>query len=208
MSTNEYNIDLDNIDINFTDELLKKTSVKYNFLTHNSYDLEPRLISIMNIQLKREDVTLVFEKIFNDINISSAIELGIFEYSLIYVLNNGLADHFVVPIYYAKVNDLLVNLDYNNSNINNKTLYKAISKYLINAQDVAFMSPAQLHPDHWDALIKRDELRAYKRANIATTDVYTCYRCHTNKTTVRQVQTRGGDEPRLMGFRVSIKIRY
>ena len=51
------------------------------------------------------------------------------------------------------------------------------------------------HQKKWEKNVKRLELIEYKKQNIATTDIFECYKCNKKKCTVYQLQTRSADEP-------------
>ena len=60
---------------------------------------------------------------------------------------------------------------------------------------IAFFSPHELFPNKWKKLIDRKNLIEYKKENIATTDIFECYKCNKRKCSVYQLQTRSADEP-------------
>ena len=56
------------------------------------------------------------------------------------------------------------------------------------------MSPQQINPKQWNALIKKRELMEYKKNNMAATDLYTCYKCGKSRCMAIECQLRGADE--------------
>ena len=57
------------------------------------------------------------------------------------------------------------------------------------------MSPDEMFPDRWKIITDRRNLVEYKKANMATTDIFKCYKCGKKKCSVSQAQTRSADEP-------------
>lgn len=68
----------------------------------------------------------------------------------------------------------------------------------IQTSKLAFMSYSELYPDKWDKLIEDKKLRLenkYFPIIEASTDIFKCRKCKTNKCTYYQLQTRSADEP-------------
>jgi hypothetical protein len=65
----------------------------------------------------------------------------------------------------------------------------------INPAYVAFMSPAQLHPQKWLYWVKKKEYKEIRKNSIVYSDAYKCFKCGERKTKVTQAQTRSADEP-------------
>ena len=128
-----------------------------------------------------------------DIDLAISIEASIFEFTIVYVLTNDLLENLMSAVYYDKLNDIKHLLDKKSKHYN-KTLMDNISKKKINPQEIAFMSPQDIDPDNWKALIKKKELMEYKKNNMAATDLYKCYKCGKRRCKVTQAQLRGADE--------------
>ena len=120
--------------------------------------------------------------------------MSIFEFALIYCLNNSLGENFLKSVYDDKLNNIISNIT-DTKNINNKTLKHDLLTNKINPSYVAFMSPAQLHPQKWLYWVKKKEYKELRENSIAYSDTYKCFKCGERKCKVTQAQTRGADEP-------------
>lgn len=167
---------------------------KYNFITENSIDIKDSYIHYAETILERAKNQVKLNNIINDIEISLKIELSIFEFALIYCLNNSLGENFLKSVYDDKLNNIISNIT-DTKNINNKTLKQDLSTNKINPSYVAFMSPAQLHPQKWLYWVKKKEYKELRENSIAYSDTYKCFKCGERKCKVSQAQTRGADEP-------------
>jgi|SaaInlStandDraft_4_1057021.scaffolds.fasta_scaffold01619_3 DNA-directed RNA polymerase subunit M/transcription elongation factor TFIIS len=182
-----------------TIEITKLQNVNLNkirkqFVTENSDDIKDKRILYALAEIDRDETKKMFLKYIKKKKIVDKIELGILEFTLVYAKINQLIDTLIPAVYLDKVNDILTNLD-PKSSINNKTLCDLILEEKIIPNYVAFYSPAELHPENWKELIKKNEFRDYKAKNIATTDMFQCSKCKARKSTVSMMQTRSIDEP-------------
>jgi DNA-directed RNA polymerase subunit M/transcription elongation factor TFIIS len=168
---------------------------KYNFVTENSIDLKDNWIQYGEIAIDRPNKQIILSNLLKDIDVAIKIELSIFEYSLIYCLNNKYDKNYIKPIYEEKFNFIITNLDENNKKINNQTFKKDILSKKINPTYVAFLSPQQVHPQRWANLIKKRKYIEQRENNIAYSDAYKCYKCGESKCKITQAQTRSADEP-------------
>ena len=77
-------------------------------------------------------------------------------------------------------------------------LIEQIQNRSIKPHLVAFMTHQEFKPEKWDPLIqekiKRDKNK-YETNIEAATDTFKCRKCHSNKCTYYQMQTRSADEP-------------
>lgn len=183
------------IDIKNKEYKSSYSKFNYNFVIENSIDIEDSWIKYAENNINRALNQLKLNKLLVNIDIAIKIELSIFEYALIYCLNNKYDKNFIKPIYDDKFNFIASNLDENNSNINNKFFKFNLLNGKINPSYVAFLSPAQIHPLKWSYLIKKKEYREQRENNIAYSDEYQCYKCGESKSKVTQAQTRSSDEP-------------
>ena len=167
---------------------------KYNFITENSVDINDNYIHYAETILERANNQIKLNNILNDIELSLKIELSIFEFALIYCLNNSLGENFLKSVYDDKLNNIISNIT-DTKNINNKTLREDLLNKKINPSYIAFMSPAQLHPEKWIYWVKKKEYKELRENSIAYSDAYKCFKCGERKCKVTQAQTRGADEP-------------
>lgn len=180
--------------INWDTEVSPFHNSKYEFMTDNSVDIKDSYIQYAEKVLDRAKNQMAINSILENIELSLKIEMGIFEYSLIYCLNNAYDLKFLKPVYNDKVYNILANLNPNN-HIQNKTFKENILNGKINPSDVAFMAPSQLHPKKWEYWIKKREYKEWRENSIAYSTAYKCYKCGESKAKVTQAQTRSADEP-------------
>jgi transcription elongation factor S-II len=83
-------------------------------------------------------------------------------------------------------------------NLKNPTLLGSLQKGEIVPQSLAFMTHQEFAPEKWKDLIdqkmKRDVAK-YDKKIEASTDMFTCKKCHSKKCTYYELQTRSADEP-------------
>lgn len=168
---------------------------KYNFVIENSIDLKDNWIQYAEISIDRAKSQIILSNLLNDIDMAIKIEQSIFEYALNYCQNNKYDTGFIKPTYDDKLNFILSNLDENKKGIENKTLKKFLFEKKINPSYIAFLSPAQIHPEKWSYIIKKKEYVEQREKNIAYSDAYKCRKCGESKCKVTQAQTRSADEP-------------
>jgi DNA-directed RNA polymerase subunit M/transcription elongation factor TFIIS len=168
---------------------------KYNFVIENSIDLKDHWIQYAESNIDRSSKQIQLSNLLSNIDIAIKIESSIFEYALIYCLNNKYDKNYIRPIYDEKFNFILTNLDENNNKINNKNFKLNIQSGKINPSYVAFLSPQQVHPEKWAYLIKKRKYVEERENNIAYSDAYKCYKCGESKSKITQAQTRSADEP-------------
>lgn len=171
------------------------SNTNYDFVIPNSIDIKDNFIQYAESCLDRVKSQTILSDILLDIDIAIKIELSIFEYALNYCTNNKYDSNYVKPIYQDKLNEILVNLDENKKGIKNKTFKKNILLDKIEPNSVAFLSPAQIHPEKWAHIIKKKEYIEQRENNIVYSDAYKCFKCGESKCKITQAQTRSADEP-------------
>jgi DNA-directed RNA polymerase subunit M/transcription elongation factor TFIIS len=164
------------------------------FLTELSGEISQKFLEYADFKINRVDTYGKLCDIFMDPVIARKIELGIFEFALTNVLMKNLKKKFAISSYYDKANEIISNLTADN-HINNTTLLNKIENGEIKPQMVAFMSPAQIHPDRWRELLQKQNRQIEAETNRATTDMYKCRKCGERKMTMYELQTRSADEP-------------
>jgi len=168
---------------------------EYNFVISNSIDLRNNFIQYAEKCINRAKTQTILSNILMDLDIALKIELSIFEYALIYCSNNKYEQNYVFPIYQHKLNEILSNLDENKKGVENKTFKVDILSGKINPSNVAFLSPAQIHPEKWTYILKKKEYMEQREKNIVYSDAYKCFKCGESKCKITQAQTRSADEP-------------
>jgi len=122
-------------------------------------------------------------KIINT-NFAVKVAQSILRYSQEYAETNDTPE-LLQPIYETKLVEIKSALIKNPKLITNDK----------DANDIAFLSPAQLNNDKYQDLLKKKEIREYKKNNIKTSDAFKCSKCKKSKCEVTQKQIRAGDEP-------------
>lgn len=164
------------------------------FLTTHIDSIDTEKIILLRKYINRDLVIYTFAQILQDITSAILLEAGIYEYTLVTGTMRNHIDSILPNIYESKFDDILQNIN-ENTDLNNHTLRKAIRNRTINAQQVAFMSPQDLHPDRWELLVQKHKRKEENKKNIAVTDLYQCRKCKERKCRMIELQTRSSDEP-------------
>ncbi|CAH6421496.1 Transcription elongation factor TFIIS [uncultured virus] len=173
----------------FIDKLKYASELKpLKYISENSIDMQKALFLMKNID--RNNSIKLLSDFLMDIDASIEIEAGIFEFTIVYTTIKNMIKTIIPAIYNDKLNDIIKNINDDNSYIKRRIL-----KRTINLQEVAFLSPQQLNPENWKILLRKNELREYKKKNMAATDLYKCFKCGNRKCSVMQLQVRSADEP-------------
>jgi len=167
-------------------------NIKY--ITDNIKCIDKNRIAYLSDNVDRIEAISKMSVLLKNIDAAIKLEAGIFEFTLVY----GLIKNYVVvilpAIYNDKLFDIIKNLD-SSSSVGNNTLADAINSDKIEPQKIAFLRPHEIHPDRWETLIRKNKLREEKKKNIATTDLYQCYKCKSKKCSMIELQLRSADEP-------------
>lgn len=125
---------------------------------------------------------------------ASNFEKGIFNWTISEAKNRKLikkwCNKFFVVIYIDKLRSAMFNLT--------PEMISQINSEEIKSQQIAFMTHQELNPQKWDESIQRKILRdnsKYETTLEASSSSFYCRKCHKNKTTHYQLQTRSADEP-------------
>jgi len=198
-------------DDNFIQEL-ENNQIKYandinnlEYLSDQIKSVDKEYILHLNNTVDRSATISKFVSILKDIDSSIKIEAGIFEFTIIYTYTKNYVMTLMPSIYNDKVYDILCNLDPKDP-IDNKTLLKDIESNKINPQIIAFLRPQDIHPERWQTIINKMNLKEEKKKNMATTDLYQCYKCKERKCSMIELQLRGLDEPKCYGFQSIIML--
>ena len=143
----------------------------------------------------RNNMRQMLVKMKFDEKMATNLEKGIFNYTCRIskkqkIVRKWENEHFI-RIYTDKFRSIWKNLA-------NKKFYNAIKNKKIKAKNVGFMTHQEINPKIWKSLIetklKRDKNLTKVDMSMATEE-FTCYKCHKNKCTYYQLQTRSADEP-------------
>jgi DNA-directed RNA polymerase subunit M/transcription elongation factor TFIIS len=128
------------------------------------------------------------ENYINKATISYKIEKGIFEYSVLYILNNNYKIEMFPAVYNYKTESIIQNIQID------KNFLKDIRKKNIDSRNIAFMTPSQINPNNWKEITFKQHAKEEEANNIPTTNIYKCKRCGERKCITRIAQTRAADE--------------
>jgi len=151
----------------------------------------------MNIQdptTFRENIVATFvEKGIHE-PFATNFEKGIFNWTIREAKNRKIikkwSNRFFVVIYIDKLRTTIFNLT--------PEMIEQINTEELKSQQIAFMTHQELNPQKWDDAIQRKILRdksKYETNIEASSSSFYCRKCHKNKTTHYQLQTRSADEP-------------
>lgn len=149
---------------------------------------------IIETHINRLEHIYALDELIKNIKVSNMIECGIFEYVLIYILHNNVDINLSIAIYKDKFCNMLSNFNTSLPTFN-KELVNNIFNKNFDFQGLAFLEPHEINTKNWEILIKKKELREYRKNNIMATDLYLCHKCKNRRCSAFQLQTRGADEP-------------
>jgi DNA-directed RNA polymerase subunit M/transcription elongation factor TFIIS len=159
------------------------------FQTERSKCIPLDKLTLLQRMINRKTSIDKLVEVTKNIVYSTEIEVGIYEYCLIYMIENKLQDSLFTSVYNYKINDIAKNIS-KNHDIIDKIKIGALKPHMI-----AFMKPHQLNPANWSTLLTRIQKQEEAENNLPTTDAFKCRRCEQRRCTVRYLQTRSSDEP-------------
>uniref|UniRef100_A0A6C0K0V6 TFIIS-type domain-containing protein n=1 Tax=viral metagenome TaxID=1070528 RepID=A0A6C0K0V6_9ZZZZ len=123
------------------------------------------------------------------------LEKGIYNYALKEANNRKVVkkwdNPYYVQIYLDRMRTIYLNLA-------KPSLLTSVKEGLVTVKTLAFMTHQEMQPEKWNALIqakiKKDKSK-YDTQQEAMTDTFKCRKCHSNKCSYYQMQTRSADEP-------------
>lgn len=160
-----------------------------DFVLDQSNNISYDIVCFAAHNVSRSNSIFEINKYINNMHISVDIEMGIFEYSLLYCTINNLVKRLISSVYNRKIDDIVKNFEINPELITN------VKANIIKPRMMALMSPAQLCPEKWDGLLAKLRAKEEKENNLPTTNIYRCRKCEQRKCTVSLLQTRSIDEP-------------
>ena len=143
----------------------------------------------------RENLTIRINHLIQDEKLARNIERGVYNYALKEATTRKLLKKWDNPYFVQLYIDRMRSIY---TNIKNPQLCKSIQEGTIKTSELAYMTHQELLPEKWTILIeeknKRDKNK-YETTIEAATDTCICSKCHSNKCTYYQMQTRSADEP-------------
>jgi len=153
-------------------------------------------LKITNSDSFRTNIRAKINVILNNEKNSSNLEKGIYNFALKEATNRKVVkkwdNPYFVRIYLDHLRSIYINLE------NSPELIGQVKSGSIKPHLIAFMTHQEIKPEKWEPLIqekiKRDKNK-YETNIEAATDTFKCRKCHSNKCTYYQMQTRSADEP-------------
>lgn len=150
---------------------------------------------ILNPDMFRENIKNKFKDILKDEDLSINLEKGIFNY-LIKEANarkiiKKWDNPYFTQLYIDRLRSIYINLK-------NEELVNHIKSKEITPQIFAFMTHQEMNPERWNILIERKIKRDSNKftTNIqASTDLFTCKKCKSKRSSYYEMQCRSADEP-------------
>jgi transcription elongation factor S-II len=141
-----------------------------------------------NIRVKLQQIVDSEKKAIN-------LEKGIYNYALKEATSRKVVkkwdNPFYIQIYLDRLRTIYINLG-------NDALLSHVKDGSITVKTLAFMTHQEMQPEKWEPLIqakiKKDKSK-YDTQQEAMTDTFKCRKCHSNKCSYYQMQTRSADEP-------------
>lgn len=148
-----------------------------------------------NVRKKLETILCSEKKAVN-------LEKGIYNYALKEATARKVVKKWDNPyytqIYLDRLRSIYINLTEGAVGGKSNNLLEHVKDGTVPVKALAFMTHQEMHPEKWDALIqakiKKDKSK-YDTQQEAMTDTFKCRKCHSNKCSYYQMQTRSADEP-------------
>lgn len=139
----------------------------------------------------REKLKEVLESEKKSIN----LEKGIYNYALKEANNRKVVKKWDNPFYTQIYLDRLRSIYFN---LKMPALLQSVKDGTITVKTLAFMTHQEMQPEKWEPLIQakiKQDKSKYDTQQEAMTDTFKCRKCHSNKCSYYQMQTRSADEP-------------
>ena len=143
-----------------------------------------------NIRIKLKEILLLDDDVC-----STNLEKGIFNYAIKEAGRKKIVKKWENPSFVCLYKDRLRSIY---MNLKNNNFMNQIQNGDILPQNVAFMTHQEFNPERWQTLIEKKMKRDASKYtdNIqASTNMYTCRKCKSNRCTYYEMQTRSADEP-------------
>ena len=153
------------------------------------------MLAIQKPEIFRENVRNKLQPIFDDETITINIEKGVYNYAIKEANARKIIKKWENPYFSQLYLDRLRSIYLN---LKNEELLNQIKSKEISAQNVAFMSHQEMNSHHWKPMIEAKMKRDTNKFNVniqASTDMFTCKKCKSKRTTYYEAQIRSADEP-------------
>ena len=153
------------------------------------------MLAISNPDKFRENVRTKLTPILGDEVVSTNLEKGIYNYSIKEANSKKIIKKWDNPYFSQLYVDRLRSVYLN---LKNMELLEQVKNKEITPQTLAFMTHQEMNPGQWKTLIEQKMKRDANKftTNIqASTDMFTCRRCKSKRSSFFEMQTRSADEP-------------
>ena len=164
----------------FTKKRKKKLNIENNTIRNHE-----------KMQTFRDNIRTELRKIVEDA--STNVEISIYNYSVRECREESIVRKWTSPgflrVYNAKLKTVMYNLN---------QFEHVRERARMAPQDIATMTHAEMRPEKWQVHIERKQKRdkfLTSQNLVATTNLFTCFKCKKNECTYYQLQTRSADEP-------------
>lgn len=158
----------------------------YKFST-DYYVSKNKKIKFTNM-VDRSNNIILFGLLLHNFKNGQLVELSIFEYSVLFVING----HHKFDLFYSVYNNKIDT--FKQIFIHNPQLIQKINENLINPKFIATIPNPSLFPERWKEIVKKQEKIEQKKNEKITTNIYTCPRCKGKNCQSHIIQTRASDE--------------
>jgi transcription elongation factor S-II len=150
---------------------------------------------IENPEAFRNNIRIKLQEMLDSEKKAINLEKGIYNYAVKEATNRKVVKKWDNPyytqIYLDRLRSIYINLE-------NIVLLNHVKDGSITVKTLAFMTHQEMQPEKWEPLIqakiKKDKSK-YDTQQEAMTDTFKCRKCHSNKCSYYQMQTRSADEP-------------
>jgi len=153
------------------------------------------MLKISNPEEFRKNIVDKIQEILIDEKKSTNLEKGVFNYSIKEANNRKIIKKWENPhfaqIYADRLRSIYLNLK-------NPELLSMVINNEISPQTLAFMTHQEMDNNHWQTMIDRKIKRDASKftTNVqASTDMFTCRKCKSKRSSYYELQTRSADEP-------------
>jgi len=153
------------------------------------------MLKIQNPENFRKKISEKIIEVVEDERQGINLEKGIFNYAIKEANNRKIIkkweNPYFVQIYVDHLRSIYLNLK-------NQELLSMVKNNEIPSQTLAFMTHQEMNHEHWRLMIDRKIKRDASKFNTnvqASTDMFTCRKCKSKRSTFYELQTRSADEP-------------
>jgi DNA-directed RNA polymerase subunit M/transcription elongation factor TFIIS len=153
------------------------------------------MLTINNPDKFRENIRSKLVTVLEDDILSINLEKGVYNYAIKEANSRKIIkkwdNPYFVQLYVDRLRSIYVNLK-------NTELLIQVKKKEIPVQTLAFMTHQEMNPQQWKKLIEQKMVRDANKFTTkiqASTDMFTCRKCKSKRSSFYELQTRSADEP-------------